>query len=134
VNSVPSEQALYARWLEWGARFGLCLLIGCFLLYVLGVVEPWVPLHQLPHLWTLPVDRYLAQTGAPSGWGWLRLLERSDYLSFLAVAVLASVTLACYARVAGALFARGERLLAGVALAQVAVLLVAASGWFAAGH
>jgi hypothetical protein len=134
VSTVSGEQLLYARWLQWGARVGLCLLIGSFLLYLSGLVEPGVPVQQLPQLWTLPVDRYLALTGAPSGWGWLGLLGHSDYLNFLGVAVLASVTVLCYARVAAALFTAGERLLAGLAVAQVLVLVAAASGWFAAGH
>jgi hypothetical protein len=110
------------------------MLAVCFLLYVLEVIEPLVPLQRLPQLWTLPVDRYLAQTGAPTGWGWLRLLGKGDYLNFAGIAMLALTTVVCYARVAVALAARGERLQAGFAIAQVLVLLAAASGWLAAGH
>lgn len=131
---IPPEQLIYARWLEWGARLGFAMLVGCFLLYVLEVLDPFVPLQRLPQLWTLPVDRYLAQTGAPTGWGWLRLLGKGDYLNFAGVATLALLTVVCYARVAMALVARGERLQAGFAIAQVLVLLAAASGWLTAGH
>jgi hypothetical protein len=43
------------------------------------------------------------------------------------------VTLICYLRVAPALLACGERVQAALALAQVLVLLAAASGLFAGG-
>jgi hypothetical protein len=134
LTMVPDEQTIYARWLEWGARLGLAVLIGSFLLYAFQGLEPFVPWEQLPQLWTLPVDRYLVQSGAPPGWGWVRLLGKGDYLNFLGVAILSLVTVVCYARVAGTLLARGERLQAGLAIVQVLILLAAASGWIAAGH
>jgi hypothetical protein len=40
----------------------------------------------------------------------------------------------CFLRIAALLVRRGERLQAALALAQAALLLVAASGVFAAGH
>jgi hypothetical protein len=134
MSMVPAEQLIYARWLEWGARLGLILLAGSFLLYALEVLEPFVPLQHLPELWSLPVDRYLAQSGVPTGWGWLRLLGKGDYLNFTGIAALGLITVLCYARVAMALAAQGQRLQAGFAIAQVVVLLIAASGWLTAGH
>ena len=128
------EQRVYARWLDWGTRIGLGLLIAAFLTYAFGLLDPFVPLSRLPAMWALPVDRYLALTGAPTGWGWLVLLEKSDYLNLLAVAVLALITVVCYLRVLPVQLRRGERLQAAMALAQVVVLLAAASGLLAGGH
>lgn len=128
------DQESYAKWLEWGTRLGLALLVATFALYVFGVLDPLVPPQELARLWTLPLAQYLEATGAPTGWGWLRQLGKGDYLNFVGIAVLALVTVACYARVTPALLARGERLYALLAVLQVLVLLAAASGVLSGGH
>lgn len=121
-------ELIYARWLDWSVRIALALLVGCFLVYVAGVVEPLVPPQELVRLWALPVDRFVAATGAPTGWDWLLLLGRGDYLNFLGVALLGLITVVCYARILPLLFKSGERLYAWIAIAQIVVLLIAASG------
>lgn len=128
---VPEEQKLYARWLRQGARAGLWMLCASFLVYVFELVESHVPLEDLPALWVHPVDHFRALTGAPAGWDWLQLLGKGDYLNFLGIAVLGLITVACYARIVLPLLRGGERLQAGLAVAQVLVLLAAASGLLA---
>ena len=130
--SGEREQALYARWLSAGTHLGLLLLALAFLLYASGVLDPIVPFALLPEVWTLPVDRFVAATGWPTGWRWIGSLGRADCLSVASVAWLCAVTIACYARILAGLVRRGERLQAALALAQVLVLLAAASGIFAA--
>ena len=132
--AVPTEQQIYARWLERGVRTSLALLAAAFLTYAFGLLEPFVPHERLVVVWTLPLERYLALTGAPTGWGWLAVLDKGDALSLAGVMLLALVTLVCYLRLAVILVQRGDRLLGAVALAQVVVLIAAASGWFAGGH
>lgn len=115
-------QELYARWLETGVRIAFALLVASFALYVFGVLEPLVPIVELVRLWHLPADRYVAATGAPTGWGWLKMLGKGDYLNFVGIALLATVSIICYARIVPAL----PRLHAALALIQIAVLLAAA--------
>lgn len=126
-------ELIYARWLDWGTRVALGVLVAAFLAYVLGVLEPWVPLAQLPTVWVLPVEQYIAAVAAPRGWGWLALAGRGDFASFAGIALLALVTLACYLRLLAALLAAGERRYALLVLAQVAVLLAAAAGLLSSG-
>ena len=57
-----------------------------------------------------------------TGWGWVQFLGRGDYVNFLGVAALASITLVCYARIVPVL----PRLHAALAIIQIAVLLAAA--------
>lgn len=128
------EQQVYAKWLEAGTRIGLALLVVTFALYVFGVFEPLVAPQEVTRLWTLSLDQYLAATGAPSGWSWLDVLGKSDYFNLIGIAILALVTVVCYARMVPALLARGERLQAALAIAQVLVLLAAASGVLSGGH
>ena len=127
-------QATYARWLDVATRVGFLVSLAAFLVYVSGVVAPLVPLEQLPQLWSLPASRFIAVTGEPTGWGWLTLLARSDFLNLGAVALFGLVTLVCYARIVPLLFAAGERLQAWIALAQVLVLAAAAAGFFTGGR
>lgn len=127
-------QATYARWLDVATRAGFIVSLCAFLLYVSGVLSPYVPLQQLTQLWGLPVARFLAVTGAPEGWGWLALIGRADYLNLAAVALFGLVTLACYLRIIPMLLRSGERLQAAIAIAQAVVLAAAASGLFTGGH
>ena len=129
-----SQEHLYARWLDAAARIGLAMLVGAFAAYLVGAVEAHVPHEALPELWKLPLAEFRARTGAPAGWDWLGLVHKGDYLSLLGVAVLALASLAAYARLAVALFAAGARAHAWLAVAQIAVLAAAASGFIGGGH
>jgi hypothetical protein len=120
------EQTIYARWLDFGTRIGFVVLLASFVGYVFGALDPHVPPHELPLLWGLPVDHYVAAAGAPTGWGWLALVVKADYLNYIGVVLLASVTLAAYARIVPVLLAHGERWRAAIAALQVVVLIVAA--------
>jgi hypothetical protein len=128
-----NEQRLYARWLDWGTRVALAALVATFLAYVLGFSPAALPLAEVPRFWGLPLDRYLALSGWPTGWGWLRQLDKGEYQNLLGVALLGLVTVVCYLRILPALLARGERLQAAFVIAQVIVLVLAASGLLA-GH
>ncbi|MBL8359583.1 MAG: hypothetical protein JNN18_03750, partial [Rubrivivax sp.] len=79
----PEEQLRYARWLEWGTRLGLAVLVSSFAAYVFGLLQPQVPVQRLPELWQHPVGRYLELTGAPTGWGWLAQLQHGDVIGLL---------------------------------------------------
>jgi hypothetical protein len=125
--AMQEAEAAYARWLEIGTRFGLALLVLGFAAYVLGLVPPQVPFADLPRLWSLPAAQYLAAAGVPEGWGWLRFVQRGDYLNYCGVAVLVSITAVCYLRLLAA-FAGRERAYFWIAVVQVAVLVAAASG------
>lgn len=125
---APIEQAVTARWIEIGVRLGFVVLAVTFALYVLGIVEPLVSPRELVRLWQLPVDRYVAATGAPTGSGWVRFLIKGDYLNLLGVGVFALVALACYARMVPIFLRQGRRTQALFAALQVLVLLAAAVG------
>lgn len=131
---VPIEHEVYARWADGGTRLGLGILTATFLAYVFGVVEPLVPPPELSRLWVLPVDRYLAASGGPTGWGWLQLIDKGDYANLAGVAVIGLVTVLSYLRIIPLMLERGERLHAWLAVGQVLVLLAAASGLFSGGH
>ena len=123
---MSDEHNIYARWLAWGTYIALAVLIASFLAYAFALRDPHLPPQELVKLWAFPVDHYIVASGAPTGWGWLALLHKSDYLIFSAVAMLGLVTVVCYARLVPLLLAQGERWRALIAVLQVLVLLGAA--------
>jgi hypothetical protein len=124
-------ELIYARWLAAGTRAALATLIATFLAYLYGFAEPLVPPGRLAGLWHLPVGDFRAATGAPAGWDWLAHAGWSDYTNMIGVAMLCLVSLVCYLRV---LFCPGEALLRVLAVAQVLVLVAAASGLLPGAH
>jgi hypothetical protein len=131
-RSDRALRELYARWLDRATKAGFAIAVLAFLVYVSGAVPAVVPLAELPRYWGMPVSRFIAATGAAQGWAWLRLLGYGDALNLGAVALLALVTPACYARLLPALLAERDWLQAALAAAQLVVLAAAASGLLAA--
>jgi hypothetical protein len=127
-------ELIYARWLSWCTRAALAVLAAAFFIYVLQVMEPLIALQRLPQVWSLPLERFLAATGAPTGWEWLRAATKGDYANLVGIGMLGLVSALCYLRLLLALVRRGERALAVLAALQIAVLLAAASGLLAGGH
>ena len=121
-------QDIYARWLDVLAKAGFAATLAALMVYLSGTLPPFVALADMPALWGAPVARYLELTGAPTGWAWLRLLDRSDFLGLAAVASFAAVSFICYLRALPALLSHRDRMYACIAVAQIAVLLLAASG------
>lgn len=126
-------QLRYARWLEIGGRIAMAVMLLGFALYMSGGLAPLVPVARLPELWTLPVDQFLAATGAPTGWAWLAQLRHGDVVGELGVALLALCSLPCVLALVPLYRAAGDRIYQGLCLAQAAVLALSASGLIAVG-
>lgn len=132
--SISDEQLRYARWLDWGGRAGLVALIAGFAAYASGALPADIPFDRLPELLALPLDRYLAATGTPTGWGWVRLAARGDYASLAGIAILAGCSVPCLLAALRVYVRRSDGAYAIIVVAQIAVLLLAASGVLTTGH
>ncbi len=131
---VPAdEQLAYARVLDLGMRLGLVVLVLTFAAYLVGAVEPHVPVTDLPKYWSLPVAKYLAATGTDPGWGWVHFLGRADYLNFVGIAFLSGVTIVCYLAMAAMFVQKRDTAYAWLSALEVLVLGLAASGLLAVG-
>ncbi|HUL94593.1 MAG TPA: hypothetical protein VLT89_01220 [Usitatibacter sp.] len=122
------EQAIYARWLSFGVHVGFSALVVSFLVYLTRLLPPGVRPEDLPGYWGLPVAQYVKATGAPTGWSWLRRLGEGDLLNFVGFAILASTTLLCYLRMLPVFLGTRQRVLATICIAEIVVLVAAASG------
>jgi hypothetical protein len=122
------QQLLYARWLDVGIRVSFAVLLVAFVLYVSGVLPAYVPLATLPRYWGLPVNDYLAAVNAPNGWHWFRLALHGDYLNVAAVAMLTAVTIVCHLPLVGAYRSQRDNVYLAIVIAQIVILVAAASG------
>lgn len=130
----PVEQLHYARLLDWGTRIGLVLLVASFAAYMLALLPSHVAPEQLPMLWGQPVASYLQQTQSPQGWDWLALVHRGDFAGLVGIVVLAGCSLPCLLALVPLYARRGDRAFVVLCLAEVAVVLLAASGWLGGSH
>lgn len=127
VHASP-EQNTYADYLFYGCWIGLIIMLVTYLLYVTGILSPHVPLADMPLLWSKSVDNYLHTANVPTGWGWLRLLNRGDFINFIGIVLLAGLSIVCYLRIIPSLFRKGDKIMGCIAVIEVLVLLLAASG------
>lgn len=130
----PDEQLRYARWLDRGSRAGLVVLMLLFAAYVLGFTTPHVPHADLPALWKLPVGQFLAHTGLPTGWGWVAHAHRGDIVNLVGIALLCGCSLLALLVLLPLYARRGDRVFLAVCVAQILVLVFAASGVLSPGH
>lgn len=140
-TQATEEQVLYAAILEKGMYAGLAFMVITFALYVLGIMPSVVPLSEISTYWGTPAHEYLVAINTnflhwetlPTGWSWMKLLGYGDFLNFLPVAILAGVTILCYLVITPGLFARGDKAMAFMALAEAVILTLAASGLLSVG-
>ncbi|MFC1789107.1 DUF1634 domain-containing protein [Thermodesulfobacteriota bacterium] len=128
------EQVLYARILEIGMYLGLLVLFVTFGLYAFGIVDPYIPLDKISNYWSMNVNDYLKHAEIKAGWAWLGMLKYGDFINFIGVAMLAGVTIICYAAIVPTLLKNNDKVYAILAVLEVIILSAAASGILAVGH
>ncbi|MHB1325600.1 MAG: hypothetical protein ACYDGS_01065 [Thermoleophilia bacterium] len=122
------EQKRYGAILDVAMKVGLLVLVATFILYLVGVPKPHVPVGDVSANWSLKVDKYLEATQIEKGWSWAKHLGQSDFLTFAPIAFLASVTVICYLTILPIFFKRKDFIYATLVIAEVMVLVLAASG------
>jgi hypothetical protein len=140
-TQATEEQVLYASILEKGMFAGLALMVIAFVLYVMGIVQPVVPVSEISTYWSTPVHDYLVAINTnflhwdhlPTGWSWMKLVGYGDFMNFLPVAILSGVTILCYIVITPGLFARKDKAMAIMAMAEAVILTLAASGVLSTG-
>jgi len=132
LEATP-EQLLYANVLNKGMLIGLLILFITFIIYVFGIMDPYIPLDKLSSYWGLSVQKYLHQTNIPDGWGWAGMLQYGDFLNFIGIVVLSAVTIFCYLAIIPTLLRGKDTVYAILAFLEALVLALAASGILSTG-
>ena len=130
---ATEEQLAYAKLLDFGMKLGLLALIITFIVYLSGILSPYIPVNDLPRYWGMSVHKYLEATGIHPGWTWIGMLGKGDFLNFIGIAFLAGVTILCYLRIIPILFRKNDTVYGILAIVEVLVLVLAASGILKAG-
>jgi len=131
--SATEEQITYAGILDKGMKFGLLLITATFFVYVFGILSPHIPLTSISNYWGLSVHEYLEEAGIHTGWSWLSMLHKGDFLNFAGIAFLSGVTMVCFIGIIPIFFRKGDKVYAAIAVLEVLVLALAASGILKAG-
>ena len=127
-TKASEEQIKYANILNFGMWGGLLALVVTFVVYLSGILQNFIPIEELPKYWVMNVKYYLHASHAPTGWGWLALAGKGDYLNFIGIAFLAGLTIFCYLAILPILIKKKDTQFIVIAIIEVAVLLLAASG------
>ena len=127
------EQIIYANLLVIGVWAGIIILVATYAIYVTGVLPAHVDMSLIPTLWGKGVNEYLKMTHSPHGWGWVTLLTKGDFLNYIGFAFLALMTIVCYLVLVRGYSRRKDWIFAAIAVLEIIVLSVAASGILGAG-
>lgn len=133
AEKATAEQKLYANILNKGMLVGLLALIITFIIYAAGILKPMIPIGEVQHYWVMSVADYLHDSGIKAGWAWAGNLGYGDMLNFAPIAFLSGLTVLCYLAIVPGLLKKGDKAYVVLALLEVAVLVVAASGILGSG-
>jgi hypothetical protein len=127
-NKASEEQMAYAGVLNIGMWLGLAILVITFFIYISGVLPSFVPIDDLPKYWTMRVHDYNVALNAPTGWHWAALVGKGDYLNFVGIAMLSGLTILCYLVILPILYRKKDTAYLVLAVVEILVLSLAASG------
>lgn len=128
------EQIIYASILEKGMLIGLLILFITFIIYVFGIMKPYIPLNEISQYWSMNVHDYLQHAKIKGGWSWLFMLRYGDFLNFIGIAILAGVTIICYIALIPTLSKQKDWAFVIFSILEVVILSLAASGLLKVGH
>lgn len=129
INTKASEEQMaYAGVLNGGMWLGLAILVITFIIYISGILPSFVPIDDLPKYWTMRVHDYNVALNAPTGWHWTGLVGKGDYLNFIGIAMLSGLTILCYMVILPILFKKKDTAYVVLAIVEILVLSLAASG------
>ena len=130
---APIEQITYANLLFYGSWGAIAILIVTFVVYVSGVFESYIPIHEVSQYWSMPVSQYVHEANIPIGWGWATLLGKGDFLNFIGIVLLAGMTIVCFIVVLPYYVKQKDIPFVVLIILEVLVLCLGASGLLGSG-
>jgi hypothetical protein len=125
---ASEEQVAYAKILNAVMFLGLAIMIVTFIIYMLGILPSFIPPQDIPKYWSMKSSNFIHMFHAPTGWAWVGLTNKGDYLNFVGIALLAALTILCYLVILPILMRKKDIPYVVIAIAEILVLALAASG------
>lgn len=129
-QELHPEQLSYAKVLHWSTLTGFIALVVTFIAYASGILPGYVPMDQLPALWSLSTEDFLKATHVPTGWGWFFAMGKGDFASQLGIAILSGCSIACILVIMPAYARAKNRIYLAICALEILVLLASAVGVF----
>lgn len=127
-TKASEEQIRYANILNIGMYVGLLIIGITFILYLASILPPFIPLQELPNYWTMRSADFIHTLHTPTGWDWVFMLNRGDYLNLVGIAILAGLTILCYIVILPVLVRKKDKPYIIITILEVIILVFAASG------
>ncbi|HWR01294.1 MAG TPA: hypothetical protein VN371_05475 [Chlorobaculum sp.] len=130
-------QIVYAKTLDYVAHTVIVVMAVGYLLYMTQLLPLSVPIETIAGNWHLSATSMQAKLNLPCGWECFSApagILHGDVLSYISVIFLSLSTLICLASAVAAFISEKKYLYSTIAILQVLVLLVAASGIMSAGR
>ncbi|MFH1563882.1 MAG: hypothetical protein ABIF11_10785 [Nitrospirota bacterium] len=127
-TKASEKQIIYANILNIGMWTGLLILTVSFAIYISGILPSFIPIEKLPEYWGMKVKEYVHILNAPTGWGWITMVGKGDYLNFIGIAILAGLTIPCYLSILPFLIRKKDIPYIIIVILEIIVLSLAASG------
>jgi hypothetical protein len=127
-TQASEEQVAYAKVLNVVMFLGLAIMVVTFIIYMLGILPSFIPPQDIPKYWGMKSSNFIHTFHAPTGWAWVALTNKGDYLNFVGIAILAGLTVLCYLVILPILIRKKDKAYVVIAIIEVLVLALAASG------
>jgi len=127
ANTCESAQERFAAAIQLATRLGMVALVATFIPYVAGWAPGRVAPEVLPALWTRPLRTYLERAQTGTGWQWTTSLGSGDSACLVGIAILCAASAVALLVALGVFWRGRDRISAALCIAQIGVLVVAAS-------
>ncbi len=127
-TQASEEQIAYAKVLNVVMFLGLAIMMVTFIIYMSGILPSFIPPQDIPKYWGMKSSNFIHTFHAPTGWAWVAMTNKGDYLNFVGIAILAGLTALCYLVILPILIRKKDTAYVVIAIMEVLVLVLAASG------
>jgi len=127
---VSPEQEKYANILLFCSWAGIFIMLVTFVVYMGGFLNPTVQPSDIPLYWKMNVHQYALATHAPSGWGWVSMINHADYLNLVGLAFLGVVSILGYLSLLVTYLRNKDIPYVTMVSLEIIIIVLAASGIF----
>ncbi len=133
-NPLRDVQDDFASVLEVLVIIGLVVLVIGFVVYATGLLPAVIPVETVPEIWTMRASEFVEAYPAFEAWEWPSYLANADIISFASLVLLAFTVLFSFVVLFFLFLRRRKPIYAAIVIAEIGVLILAASGTLGGGH